>query len=104
MGNRPLVRRFFRGGGLFKSIHSTSILLLLAALLPLIALQITGIYTRYDSFTAHELRASQELAEATGAAFVNFVSTLWNTMGKIGGVVSGQHLSLSSSEVQSVMG
>ncbi|MDI6870603.1 MAG: ATP-binding protein [Bacillota bacterium] len=47
-------------------------------LVPLCALQAVGIYRNFERRTQRELQASQELAQATSAAFINYLENLWD--------------------------
>lgn len=63
-------------------------LLVILIMVPLLALQVLGIYTNLERRADEELQASRELAQAATAAFVNYLENLWDAEAAIGTAIS----------------
>lgn len=65
------------------------LILVLLILVPLLALQGIGIYGRLTRYRRQELQASHELAQATSAAFLNYLENLWDAQQAMGAAITG---------------
>lgn len=68
------------------------VLLVLLIAVPLLALELAGIYQNFESRTQQELQASRELAQASGAAFLNYLQNLWNSELAMGTAITTHNL------------
>lgn len=78
---RPGVRPwwFVRLSGVRFGLRTKLVLLVLLTLTPLFVLEMAAIYRNVEHRTEMELQASRELAQATGAAFLNYLENLWDS-------------------------
>lgn len=72
--------------------------LVLLAIIPMIVLKIVEIRSLFDQRIDRELDASLELAQATSAAFTNYLNDLWNTELAIGLAMALKSMSADDAE------
>lgn len=93
-------RRSFR---LQVSLRTKLFVLILLVLSPLIVEDVEEVYGTLHSYTSRELLASQELAEATAAAFLAYVDSLWAAEAAIGSAVSLGHENLPRGRIEALL-
>lgn len=95
--------RTFRARRFHLGLRAKLALLILALFIPFLTLEAVHIYARFERYTENELEASRELATITGAAFMNYLETIWHTEQAIGSAAYFRDLPVESGEAATLL-